>query len=102
MLLVCVDAFSKFVWLVPVRKTTSEATIKALRTYIFSSFSVPEIIVSENAQCFVSKEFQQFCFGLGMQHVATTPYYPQPSLAERFNRNLRSALIAYHAESQNT
>jgi hypothetical protein len=102
MLLVCVDDFSKFVWLVPVRRATTEATIKALRTKIFSSFSVPEITVSDNAQCFVSKEFRQFCFGLEIQHVTTTPYYPQPSLAERFNRNLPSALIAYHAKSQNT
>jgi hypothetical protein len=59
-LLVCADAFSKFVWLVPVRKATTEATIKALRTNIFSSFSVPEIIVSDNAQCFLSEEFRQF------------------------------------------
>ena len=28
-------------------------------------------------------------------------YYPQPSHAERFNRNLRSALNGYHAEQQN-
>jgi hypothetical protein len=63
MLLGCVDAFSKFVWLVPVRKATTEATSKALRANIFSSFSVAEIIVSDNAQCFVSKEFRQFFLG---------------------------------------
>jgi hypothetical protein len=34
--------------------------------------------------------------------VATTQYYPQPSHAERFNINLRAALIAYHADSQTT
>jgi hypothetical protein len=72
MLLFCVDAFSKFVWLVPVRKATTEATIKAIRANIFSSVSVPEIIVSDKAQCFVSKEFCQFCFGLGIQHVTPT------------------------------
>jgi transposase InsO family protein len=49
---------------------------------------------------FVSREFKQFCFGLGIKHVTTTPYYPQPSHAERFNRNLRSALIAYYSQSQ--
>ena len=64
-ILVCVDAFSKFVWLIPVRQATTKATIKALHDRIFSSFSVPEILVSHNAQCFTSKEFRQFCFGLG-------------------------------------
>ena len=58
MLLVCVDAFTKFVWLIPVREATTAITIKALRQRIFSSFSVPEIIVSDNASCFVSRDFQ--------------------------------------------
>ncbi|MDR0585899.1 MAG: hypothetical protein LBG26_01535 [Treponema sp.] len=33
------------------------------------------------------------------RHVTTKPYYPQPSHAERFNRNLRPALIAYHHQN---
>jgi transposase InsO family protein len=101
-ILVCVDAFTKFVWLLPVREATSKATMRALKEHIFASFSVPETIVSDNAQCFISREFQDFCFGMGMRHVTTSPYYPQPSHAERFNKNLRAALIAYHSRSQDT
>jgi hypothetical protein len=41
-ILVCVDAFSKFVWMIPVRQATTRATIKALKERIFSSFFVPE------------------------------------------------------------
>jgi len=99
-ILVCVDAFSKFVWLIPLREATTKATMYALRERIFSSFSVPEIIVSDNAPCFTSRDFQQFCFEMGIKHVTTSPYYPQPSHAERFNRNLRAALIAYHRDAQ--
>jgi hypothetical protein len=73
-LLVCVDAFSKFVWLIPVRETTTKATIKALKEKIFCSFSVPEVLVSDNAQCFTFKEFRHFCFGLGIEYGATSPY----------------------------
>jgi transposase InsO family protein len=69
---------------------------------VFFAFSVPGVLVSDNAKCFVSKEFKQFRFGLGIKHVTTTPYYPQPSHGERFNRNLRSALIAFHSDSQTT
>jgi hypothetical protein len=98
-ILVGVDAFLKFVWLIPVRESTTRATIKALRERIFSTFSVPEKIVSDNAQCFVSREFRHFCFEMGVKHVTTSPYYPQPSHAERFNKNLRAALIAYHREA---
>jgi transposase InsO family protein len=102
MILVRVDAFSKFVWLIHVREATTLATVKALRNRVFSAFSVPGVLVSDNAKCFVSRKFRQFCFGLGIKHITTTPYYPQPSHAERFNRNLRSALIAFHSDSQTT
>jgi len=73
-LLLCVDAFSKFVWLIPVREATTKATIKALQERIFSSFSVPEVLLSDNAQCLTSKEFRKFCFGLGVKQVTTSPY----------------------------
>jgi transposase InsO family protein len=95
MMLVCVDSFSKFVWLIPVREATTFATIKALRDRVFAAFSVPEITVSDNAKSFVTQKFKQFCLDPEIKHVTTTPYYTQPSHAERFNTNLRSALIAY-------
>ena len=101
-ILTCVDAFSKFVWLIPLREATTKATIEALRQRIFASFSVPETIVSENAQCFTSHEFKQFCFEMGIKYVTTLPYYPQPSHAERSNKNLRAALIAYHSDAHTT
>jgi transposase InsO family protein len=98
-ILVCVDAFTKFVWLVPVREMTTRTTIRVLRERIFSAFSVPKVLVSDNAQCFMSREFRHFCFEMGVRHITTSPYYPQPSHAERFNRNFRSALISYHSEA---
>jgi transposase InsO family protein len=93
--LVCVDAFTKFVWISPVREASTAATIRVLGS-IFSIFRVPEILVSDNATQFTSRQFRNMCFARGIRHITTTPYYPQPSHAERFNRNLRAALIAYH------
>ena len=73
-ILVCVDAFSKVVWLVPVREVMTRMTIKALNGSIFGSFSVPDVLVSDNAPCFTSREFRQFYFRLGIKHVTTSPY----------------------------
>lgn len=101
-LLVCVDAFSKFCWLFPMRSATAQATVDLLRTNLFQHFGIPATIVSDNGTQFTSHLFKRMCFGHGIRHVTTSPYYPQPSHAERFNRNLRSALIAFHAENQTT
>ena len=69
-ILVCVDVFSKFVWFVPVKEATTSKPIKALNGSIFGSFTFPEVLVSDNAPCFTSKEFRQFCFGLGINPLA--------------------------------
>jgi hypothetical protein len=41
--LVCIDAFSKFVWLILVKEATTRYTIKALKESIFCIFSVLEV-----------------------------------------------------------
>lgn len=100
MLLVCIDAFSKFVWLIPVRKADALTTIQTLRANVFQNFGIPLTIVSDNGSQFTSKLFKNMCFSHGIRHITLSPYYPCPSHAERFNRNLRSALIAFHAKEQ--
>lgn len=95
-ILVVVDSFSKFVWMFPTRECTTHATMEALKR-IFAVMGFPKSLVSDNASCFTSGAFRRFCFNLGIKHITTSPYHPQASLAERVNRNLKSALIAYHS-----
>jgi transposase InsO family protein len=92
---VCVDAFTKFVWIFPVREA-STATVVRVLDIIFATFGIPENLVSINVSQFTSRNFRRMCFARGLRHVTTMPCYPQPSHAERFNRNLRTALIVYH------
>lgn len=95
MLLVSVDAFFKFVWKLPFREATTKATIKDLQQRVFASFSVREMIVTDDVTCFMSQHFEEFCFTLGVIHITTSPCYPKQSHAEKFNHNLKAALIAY-------
>ena len=41
------------------------------------------------------------CFKWAATHITSTPYYPQGTLVERANRNLKSALKVFHHQSQN-
>jgi hypothetical protein len=52
-IIICVDAFSKFVWRIPVHQATTRATIMALKERVFFIFPVPEILVSHNALFYI-------------------------------------------------
>jgi len=95
-----VDAFSKFAAFYPVRNITSRVVLECLERRFFSAYGTPKSIVTDNARVFCCKNFRDMCFQWGIQHITTTPYYPQASLAERVNRNLKSALKIFHHKSQ--
>jgi hypothetical protein len=85
-ILVVLDGFSKCVTFYPVRKITSEAVAQCLVERYFPCFGVPAVVVSDNAAVFKSRLFYNTCFSWGLRHVTTSPYYPQASQVERFNR----------------
>jgi hypothetical protein len=95
-LLAVLDRFSKFVAMYPVRKITSDPVVKCLVGKYFPCFGIPNYIVSDNAAVFKSRLFYNTCFSWGIKHITTSPYYPQASQLERFNRNLKAALTVYH------
>jgi len=99
-ILVVVDGFSKFVSFYPVRKINFQVVMECLERRFFPAYGTPKCIVSDNARVFCCKGFKDLCFRWGVQHVTTTPYYPQASLAERANRNLKAALKIFHHQSQ--
>ncbi|KAJ4449523.1 hypothetical protein ANN_00924 [Periplaneta americana] len=100
LILAMVDGFSKFVWLFPLRDMTSKSVVKILIHQVFAQHSIQECIITDNATVFNSKIFNDMCFQWGIRHVNTSPYYPQPNLVERLNRNLKSALIVFHHDHQ--
>lgn len=102
MLLICVDAFSKFVWMYPMRQALASTTVNILQNRMFKDFGTPVHLVSDNGPQFKSKQFRDMCFRNSINHITVTEYRPQGNLAERYLRNLKAALIAYHAKDQTT
>ena len=92
MLLVLVDAYSKWLEVRAVSSATAAATIAELRS-IFTTHGLPEILVTDNGTCFTSAEFQDFTQGNGIQHIKTSPYHPASNgLAERSVQTLKEYL----------
>ena len=52
---------------------------------LFSRFGWPETFVDDNGTPFTSKEFENFCKLVSINHLKSAPYYPRSNgLVERF------------------
>ena len=75
MILVLIDAHSKWIEAVCTPSATSSVVIEELRT-LFAQFGIPETIASDNGSCFVSAEFEAFLENNGIKHITSAPYHP--------------------------
>lgn len=92
--LVLCDALSKWIEIKPMEKITSAKLIEELET-IFTTFGLPEIIVSDNGPQLTSHEFQEFCKEKCILHIRSSPYHPRTNgLAERLVRTFKSRMAS--------
>ena len=75
MLLVLIDAYSKWIEVFAVKSTTSTVVMQCLRS-VFARFGLPDTLMSDNGPCFVSAEFEKFLVLNGIRHVTSAPYHP--------------------------
>lgn len=94
-LLIVLDHFSKFHWICPLRKFTSNVIQDFLEKQIFHVYGVPEVILSDNGSQFKSNEFNAFLTSYGVSHTYTAYYSPQSNASERVNRSLIAGIRAY-------
>ena len=92
MLLLLVDAHSKWIEVFPMSTITSTATIQSCRK-LFATFGVPEVLVTDNGPSFVSAEFEQFLKKNSIRHKTSPPYHPATNgLAERAVQTVKKGL----------
>jgi transposase InsO family protein len=81
--LVIIDAYSRWLDIIPVRHANSVSVIEALRS-LFSTYGLCQRIVTDNGTPFVSAVFQQFLDENGIHHIRSTPYHSRTNgMAER-------------------
>ena len=87
-----IDSHSKWLEVLPVRAATSEETIEKLKR-LFSTFGIPDKIVSDNGSVFTSGEFETFLKNNGIVHIRISPYHPSSNgLAERAVQIFKKAI----------
>lgn len=94
MWLIVIDSHSKWPEVVRMYKTTSTATINALRS-MFARFGLPEHLVTDNGPQWTSNEFALFCKNNNIRHIFTAPYHPASNgLAERGVQSFKKAMLS--------
>jgi len=94
MILVLIDAHSKWIEAMVTPTSTSTVVIEELRDK-FSQFGIPETIVTDNGSCFTSAEFELFLEKNGVKHLTTAPYHPASNgLAERAVQIVKKGIMA--------
>ncbi|XP_054266890.1 uncharacterized protein K02A2.6-like [Macrosteles quadrilineatus] len=89
---IVVDAFSKWVEVIPTKTATTDWTIKELKK-LFSTFGLPSLLISDNGRSFTSLTFQEFLKSCGTQHKKTAPFHPSSNgQAERFVQTVKKML----------
>lgn len=93
-LLVIVEAFTKFVFLKPVRNTSTQCVLRALED-VFCTFRYPDRLISDRGSCFTSHNFKRFCLEKGIKHVLNAVVSPRSNgQVERYNRTVLDSLTA--------
>ena len=92
MLLIIVDAGSKWPEAVLMSSTTAAATVEALRA-VFARIGLPLELVSDNGPQFTSDCFAEFVRANGIRHYMGSPYHPATNgLAERMVQTIKKAV----------
>ena len=90
--LVMVDSFSKYPCIHPMSSITTRATTRKLEED-FAHFGYPHTLVTDNASCFSSQEFNDWCRERGIEHLHGAPYHPETNgAAERLVQTFKQSL----------
>lgn len=93
MILIVIDAHSKWIEAKAVRKATSQTTINVLRS-LFCTHGIPDTVVCDNGPAFTSDEFSQFLQNNGIRLLHTPPYHPSSNgLAERAVQTVKQGIL---------
>lgn len=92
-ILVVIDAFTRFTWLIPTKTIATKEVTEALQ-HIFNTFGRSNGIVTDRGTAFTSREFTDFLSQRQIQHRKIAVASPWANgIAERVNRFLKNMLI---------
>ena len=93
-LLLCVDHFSKFLRLYPLRKVTSKSVVSCLE-HLFTHDGFYKTIISDNCSVFHSQLWTSIIEQLHSKSVYITPFRAQGNLSEVYCKSTKKAIAMF-------
>lgn len=97
--MVCLDIFSKYVRLIPLRNATAVVATRQFITKFVEVEGTPEKVISDHGPCFRSHYWDARLKELNIQPGHTSVYHPQSNPVERYMRTLGAFIRIYCHES---
>lgn len=94
-LLVCLDIFSKYVRLFPVKKISVDSLTKIIESEWFFKLGVPQTLISDNAVTFLGNKFQELLKKYNVHHFKNARRHCQNNPVERVNRVILACIRTY-------
>jgi transposase InsO family protein len=85
---VCVDVFSKFVRLYPLRSATTKACLNRFSNDYIVNVTQPKCVLSDNGTQFVSRTWKRRLADLNIRVMFSPIRHPQPNPSERYMREI--------------
>ena len=98
-LLTVIDVLSKFAWVVPLKNKTGQSLVDAFEG-VFALGRVPDRLQTDKGTEFLNKNFQTFLVKHGVKHFTTHNVETKASIAERFNRTLKTRMWRYFTHKE--
>jgi hypothetical protein len=94
-LLTCIDVFSKYAWVVPIKDKSSGETVKAFKKlFKDSSPRKPERLQTDRGKEFLNKEVKDYMKNQGIE-LFQTHSDKKAAVVERFNRTIKTRIWTY-------
>ena len=100
-LLTCIDVFSKYAWVVPLKDKTGGALVRAFRA-IFASGRKPLKLQTDKGTEFKNRLMQKLLREENIDFFTTENEDIKAAVVERFNRTLKERLWRYFTKTKDT
>ena len=93
-LLTCIDVFSKYAWVVPLKNKTGDTLVRAFGS-VLKTGRKPQRLQTDKGTEFMNRKFQSFLKQQNIGFFTTHNEETKASIVERFNRTLKTKMWRY-------